>query len=192
LTPLMIERVMPTAARARQWRMICVTLLVLALLAASQTLWVVATDIIARQSWPQANGRITSISEESSAGIARASRRTRYWVRLGVRFTVPAGQCRTRMIDGQDGGLTACIGSVSTRSTQSTATAGSWMRESFRSTAVRVRYDPNGPEIKIVDDSVWLRYQWDAIAVFTVLILACAAGLIVTHRRLAALSDQAA
>jgi hypothetical protein len=95
------------------------------------------------------------------------------------------------MIDGQDGGLTACIGSVITRSTQSTATAGSWMRESFRSTAVQVRYDPNGPEIKIVDEPLWLRYQWDTIAVFTVLILGCIAGLIVTRRRLSALSDQA-
>ena len=186
-----VVRVMPPAASARLWRTIVGTSLALGLLAASQTLWVVGADLLARRSWPQANGTITSISEESSSGIARASLRTRYWVRYGVRFSVPAGQCRTGLVEANDDGLINCIGSVSTRTTLSTFAAGSWMRQSLRSTAVQVRYDPNGREIKIVDEPLWLRYQWDAIVVLTVWVLACGAGFIVSHRRLRAVSDQA-
>jgi hypothetical protein len=65
------------------------------------------------------------------------------------------------------------------------------MRESFQSTAVQVLYDPNGPEIKILDEPLSLRYQWDAIAVLTVWVLGCIAGLILERGRLRALSDQA-
>jgi hypothetical protein len=186
----MVERVMPTAASARMWRTILSTSLALGLLAASQTLWDIGADLLACRSWPQANGTITSISEESSAGIARASRRTRYWVRYGLRFTVPVGQCKTGLMEGSDDGLTTCIGSVNTRTTLATSTAGVWMRESVRSTAVQVLYDPNGWEIKIVGEPLWLRYQWDTIAVLTVWVLACGAGVIVAHRRLRAVSDR--
>ena len=61
----------------------------------------------------------------------------------------------------------------------------------LRSKAVQVLYGPNGREIKIVAEPLWLRYQWDASVVLPVWVLACGAGLIVSHRRLCAVSDQA-
>jgi hypothetical protein len=165
--------------------------LAVGVLGAANTLWTVGTDLRARQSWPQVAGELISISEESSAGVDRASRRTRYWVQYVVHFTVPPGQCRTGGTGGNEGGVTVCVGTVRTRSTQSTSTAGMWMREGFHQRSVQVLYDPEGPGIRIAGESVWLRYQWDSMGLLAVWLLAFGGGLILVLRRLRALEEPA-
>jgi hypothetical protein len=189
--PDLLARLVPTAASARLWRAVLTIFLGIALLWGTGTLRTVGTDLQARRSWPQAAGELTSISEESSAGVDRASRRTRYWVQYVVHFAVPPGQCRTGVTDGNEGGVTVCVGTVRTRSTQSTYTAGRWMRESFPKRSVQVLYDPAGPGIKLADEPVWLRYQWDSRSVLAVWLLASACGLVVVRRRLRVLEESA-
>lgn len=188
--PGLLDRLVPTAASAKLWRAVTGIFLAIGLLAAAKMLWIVGADLHARQSWPQTRGEITSISEESSAGVDRASRRTRYWVQYVVRFVVPPGECRTGVTDGSEGGLTKCVGTVQTRSTPSTFTAGTWMRTSFRQTSVQVLYNPDGPDIKIAGESPWLRYQWDSIAAMAVWLVAFGAGLSLARRRLRTFEEQ--
>ena len=175
---------MPTAGSARLLRNVTAVFLAVGLLAAARMAWDVATDLYARQFWPHTRGELTSISEQTSAGMARATRRTRYWVQFDVRYVVPAGRCSTEVTDGGERGLGACIGMVRTRSTQSAHSAGRWMRETFQERAVEVLYDPAGSEIKIVGEPVWLRYQWDMIGALTIWFVVFGGGFAVSQRRL--------
>jgi hypothetical protein len=173
-----------TAGSARLLRNVTAVFLAFGLLAAAQMVWIIAVDLHARHFWPHTSGELTAISEQSSAGVARASRRTRYWIQFDVRFVVPAEQCRTGRADGSERSLGACIGTVRTRSTQSAYTAGGWMRETFHQRAVEVLYDPAGSEIKIAGEPIWLRYQWDTIGVLTVWLVVFGGGFAVSQRRL--------
>jgi hypothetical protein len=188
--PDLRARLAPTAGSARLWRAVTGVFLAIGLLAAANIFWTVGTDLHARQFWPQASGELTSISEQSSVGVARASRRTRYWVQYVVRFVVPAGQCRTGVTEPGESGQTACIGTVRTRSTQSSSTAGAWMKESFHERAVKVRYDPDGSDIKIEGESVWLRYPWDSIGVVAIWLFTFGYGFTLARRRLLMLEAQ--
>ena len=153
-------------------------------LAAAPIVWVVVADLHARHVWPHASGELIAISEQSSAGVARASRRTRYWVQFDVRYLVPAGRCRTGGAKDSGPGLIACTGTVRTRSTQSASTAGRWMRDTFQLRAVDVLYDPEGSEIKIAGEPVWLRYQWDAIGALVIWFVVFGGIFAVSQRRL--------
>ena len=177
-----LARLMPTVGSARLLRGVMAVFLAVGLLAAARMVWIVATDLYARHFWPHTSGELTSISEQTSAGVARATRRTRYWVQFDVRYVVPAGQCRTGVTDERN--LSACIGTVRTRSTRSAYTAGRWMRETFQQRAVDVLYDPAGSEIKIAGEPVWLRYQWDMIGALAIWFVVFGGGLTAAQRRL--------
>jgi len=179
-----VARLFPTAASARAGRAMAGFSLALGLLAAASTLWVVGADLHARQSWRQVRGELVSISEGSSPANGRASRRTRYWVEYRVRFAVPATECRTGVTDGADGGLTVCVGTVRTRSTMSSSTAGTWMREAFRERLVDVLYDPHGSDIKIAGEPLWLRYPWDAMLAMAIWTFLSCTALSVARRDL--------
>lgn len=45
-------------------------------------------------------------------------------------------------------------------------------------------YDPDGPDVKIAEEPVWLRYQWDRIGTIAFGLSACGDGLLVWRRRL--------
>ena len=182
--PAILDRLAPTATSAQLWRAVTGLFLAVGLIALANALWIVSADLYARQSWPRVPGQIMSISEKSSAGTARASRRTRYWVEYGVGFVVPPARCKTGVTEGSDGALAVCVGTVRTRSTQSASTAGTWMRDGVRDTSVQVLYDPNGPGIKIVGESLWLRYPWDSIAVTVVWVVVFGVGFSIARRRL--------
>jgi hypothetical protein len=180
----LLARLVPTAASARLWKATMALFLAVGLLGAANTFWSVGADLYARRSWPQADGELTSLSEESSAGVDRASRRTRYWVQYVVHFAVSPGHCRTGVTAGNEGGSIVCVGTGRTRSTHSTFTAGRWMREGFPQRSVHVLYDPEGPGIKIAGESVWLRYPWDSIGLLAGWLVAFGGGLVVVIRRL--------
>jgi hypothetical protein len=179
----LLERFFPTAATARGAKALAAFLFSIGLIAAGSTLWSVGADLYARHSWPQATGELVSISEGSSAASGRASRRTRYWVEYVVHFVVPPAECRTGMTDGTDGGLAVCVGTIRTRSTQSAAAAGTWMREAFRERSVRVLYDPDGSDIKIAGEPVWLRYPWDMMLAMAIWIVLFGSAFFVMRRR---------
>jgi hypothetical protein len=181
------DRFIPAAVSAKLWQAVTGLFVVFGLLPAANTLWSVGADLHARQSWPQARGELTSISEKSLRSL---SRRTRYWVEYVVRVVVPSGQCRTAVTDGVEGGLRTCVGTVRTRSTNSTFTAGTWVRESFHDRSVQVLYDPDGPDIKIVGESPWLRYNWEGIATNVVWLVVFGTGLSIARRRFRALQQE--
>jgi hypothetical protein len=181
--PAILDRLAPTATSAQLWRAVTGVFLAVGLIALAEALWTVSADLYARQSWPRVPGQIVSITEKSSKGMGGASRRTRYWVEYGVRFAVPPAQCKTGVTQGGDAALTVCVGTVRTRSTQFTSAAGTWMRDSVRDTSVQVLYDPNGPDIKIVGESLWLRYQWDTFIVMAVWVVVFAVGFSIAQRR---------
>lgn len=182
--PGLLARLVPTAASAKLWKATMALFLAVGLFGAANTLWSVGTDLYARRSWPQAAGELTSISEESSGSVNRAGRRTRYWVQYVVHFAVSPGRCRTGVTAGNQGASVICVGTVRTRSTQSTSTAGTWMREGFSQRSVQVLYDPEGPGIKIAGESVWLRYPWDSIGLLAGWFVVFGSGLVVVKRRL--------
>jgi hypothetical protein len=185
--PRALDQLIPTAAAAKLWQAVTGLFLAFGLLAAANTLWTVGADLHARQSWPQARGELTSISEKRSRIL---SRRTRYWVEYVVRFVVPPGQCRTGVTDGSEGGLTTCVGTVRTRTTNSTFTAGTWVRASFHDRSVQVLYDPHSPDIKLVGESPWLRYPWEGIAANAVWLVVFGTGLAIARRRFHVLQQQ--
>jgi hypothetical protein len=57
------------------------------------------------------------------------------------------------------------------------------MRDAFRDRSVHVLYDPSGPDIKIADEPLWLRYPWDAMLAIVIWILLFGAALSVARRR---------
>jgi hypothetical protein len=187
-----LDHFLPTVASARAGRAVAGLLVALGLLAAAKPLWNVGTDLYARQSWPQARGELVSISEASSSGSGRASRRTRYWVEFVVHFAVPPSECKTGVTGGGDGRLAVCVGTVRTRSTQSATTAGNWMREAFHDRSVSVRYEPDGPDIKIAGEPLSLRYPWDAMLAIAVWIFLFGTALSVARRRVRALERREA
>jgi hypothetical protein len=91
------------------------------------------------------------------------TRYTNYWVEYEVRFGVPASQCRTGTIYGDEREPLPCSGIARTRSTDSSATANAWLARHPLNSAVGILHDPNGPTVKIVGESSWVVYPWKGI-----------------------------
>jgi hypothetical protein len=56
------------------------------------------------------------------------------------------------------------------------------MREAFRDRSVYVLYDPQGPDIKIAGEPLWLRYPWDAMLAMVIWIVFSGTSLFVARR----------
>jgi len=78
-----------------------------------------------------------------------------------------------------------CQGIIRTRSTQSTDRVYDWLIRGYHvNDQVRVLYNPNGPEIKIAGESIWLRYNTDRLMLNGVWVLVFFGLYIVAQRRL--------
>jgi len=85
-------------------------------------------------------------------------------VEYEVRFAVPADQCKTGTIYGDEHDSMPCWGTVRTRSTSSPYMVYDWLNHGYaRNSHVQILHDPNGPDIKIAGESAWLVYRWDKI-----------------------------
>lgn len=128
----------------------------------------ISADLHARRTWPSVNGEIVSAKQtddnENPAFKVSLSNRKRYWVEYEVRFALPEDQCRTGIIYTGPTETMPCHGIVRTRSTQSTYESYGWLIHGYHmNEPVKVLYNPNGPEIKIAGESIWLRYNTDRL-----------------------------
>jgi hypothetical protein len=121
-------------------------------------------------------------SSKDSPGNTR--RHTNYWVEYDVRFGVPASQCLTGTIYGDERDAMPCWGIARTRSTDSWATANAWLSRHRLNSAVGILHEPNGPHIKIVGEPSWVVYPWTGIIGMSAWMAFFLTFLNITHRRL--------
>lgn len=171
--PIVIGKFFPNTAYVHMWRVISIILLVAGALGLLRQAWQIFTDLGARYTWPSVEGEVVSAQlkdDESVPGKTRADKlHTHYWVEYEVRFALAEAQCKTGVVYAGPASTMPCVGSVRTRSTRSPREAYEWLNQGYRLNApVKVRYEPNGPEIKIEGDSIRLRYRWGE---FTIIVL---------------------
>jgi Protein of unknown function (DUF3592) len=128
----------------------------------------ISADLHARRTWPSVDGEIVSANQTDDDANpsfkVSLSDRKRYWVEYEVRFAVPEDQCRTGIIYTGPSETMPCHGIIRTRSTQSTYRSYDWLIHGYHvNERVKVLYNPNGPEIKIAGESIWLRYNTDRL-----------------------------
>ena len=145
----------------------------------------VYSEFHARQSWPVAQGVVVAKDLKSNKGSpGNLSRYTSYWIEYEVRFGVPASQCLTGTISGDEREPLPCWGTVLTRSTDSPATANEWLKRHPLNSAVEILHDPNGPKIKIAGEPFWLVYPIKEILVMSGWMAFFLTFLNITQRRL--------
>lgn len=168
------------SGNARMWKFVAGIFLVAGCLALTERVWTLTADLHARKTWPVADGEIISATQQDDNDLSRRSGsirgQTRYWVEYEVAFAVPAGQCRTGIIyEGAVDGM-PCHGIVSTRSTHSTGEVFQWFLHGYQvQEPVKVLWDPAGTrstDIKIVGESIWLRYNTDRLVLSLIWVLA--------------------
>lgn len=119
----------------------------------------VFSEFHARHSWPVAQGVVVAEDVKSNKDSpGNLSRPTNYWIQYEVRFAVPAEQCLTGSIYGDEREPLPCWGIARTRSTDSSATAYGWLMRHPLNSEVGILHDPNGPNIKIAGEPFWLVY----------------------------------
>ncbi len=146
-------------------------------------------DLHARRTWPSVDGEIVSANQTDDDANpsfkVSLSDRKRYWVEYEVRFAVPEDQCRTGIIYTGPSETMPCHGIIRTCSTQSTDRAYDWLIHGYHvNDQVRVLYNPNGPEIKIAGESIWLRYNTDRLLLNGLWVLVFFGLYIFAQRRL--------
>jgi hypothetical protein len=185
--------VLPNAGYARFLRFIAGVFLFVGLLALFERAWTLASDLHARRTWPIAEGEIVSATQQDDSSPSRRSgsltNRTRYWVEYEVRFALPAERCRTGMIYEGPSEKMPCHGIVRTRSTQSSSETFAWFLHGYQiDQQVKVLWNPIGTtntDIKIVDQSFWLRYNFARLLVSILWVLGSATCYVFCQRQLA-------
>jgi len=120
-------------------------------------------EFYARHSWTVARGEVVTADVKASEGGTGRQHYTNYHVEYQVRFAVTANECLTGTTSSDQQEHLLCWGIARTRNTRSSSTAADWlMRQRFNS-AVGILHDPNGPSVKIADESSWLVYPWTEI-----------------------------
>lgn len=171
-----VTALLPNSGRARLVKVLAGIFLVVGIVGLVERVTNFSADMYARGTWPSAEGAIVSAKQtdddENPAFKVSLSDRKRYWVEYEVRFAVPEDQCRTGIIYTGPSETMPCRGTVRTRSTQSTYRAYDWLIHGYHvNEPVRVLYNPNGPEIKIAGESIWLRYNTDRLIISALWVL---------------------
>ena len=144
----------------------------------------VLSEFYARHRWPVAQGVVTAAEVKSYTGPSSRDHVTHYFVEYEVRFAVPADQCLTGTIYGDEREPLHCWGIARTRSTDSSATAYQWLMRHPLNSAVGILHDPAGPNIKIAGEPFWLVYPVKEILVMSGWMAFFLAFLNITQRRL--------
>jgi len=144
----------------------------------------VLSEFYARHRWPVAQGVVTAAEVKSYTGPSSRDHVTHHFVEYEVRFAVPADQCLTGTIYGDEREPLPCWGIVRTRSTDSSATANAWLERHRLNSSVGVLHDPSGPEVKIVGESPWLVYPVKGILTMSAWMAFFLTFLNITQRRL--------
>ena len=159
-----LTAIFPNSGYARLLKVVAGIFLAAGIFGLADRIVTIGVDLHARHTWPSTDGEIVSAkqSDDHSNPSFRVSlsSRTRYWVEYEVRFAIPDGQCRTGIIYTGRSETMSCYGVIRTRSTQSTSRSYAWLIHGYHvAERVRVLYNPDGPEIKIAGESIWLRYN---------------------------------
>jgi hypothetical protein len=163
---------------ARMWRALSGLFLAVGVLALLIHIWDVFADLRARRNWPITDGEIVSAQQRDDSDLSlktgSISSRTRYWIEYEVRFAVPQDRCMNGIsYSGPSGSGTSCSGIVRTRSTQSAHKCYQWLIHGYYpNEPVKVLYNPNGADIKIAGESIWLRFNFDRLTVDVLWVLA--------------------
>jgi Protein of unknown function (DUF3592) len=144
----------------------------------------VLSEFYARHRWPVAQGVVTAAEVKSYTGPSSRDHVTHYFVEYEIRFAVPADECLTGTIYGDEREPLPCWGIVRTRSTDSSATANAWLQRHRLNSAVGVLHDPTGPDVKIVGESPWLVYPVKGISIMSAWMAFFLTFLNITQRRL--------
>lgn len=165
-----VSTLFPNTAYVQLWRILVRIFLVIGVIATLQQLWQVSADLLARATWPSADGEIVSANlrdDNAVPGKIAERRYTHYWVEYEVRFAAAGDQCKTGLLYNGPPSSMPCIGHTRTRSTRSSRQAWEWLNTSYPSSAhLKVLYAPDGPRIKIAGESIWLRYGWGQLVLF--------------------------
>jgi hypothetical protein len=123
-----LAQLMPNRGRARFLRGVARLFLAIGILGSISVGARVISEFHARHSWPIAQGVVTAKDVKSNKDMpGNLNRRTNYWIQYEVRFAVPADQCLTGTIYGDERESLPCWGIARTRSTESPATAYQWL-----------------------------------------------------------------
>jgi hypothetical protein len=180
-----LAQLMPSQGRARFLRGVARVFLAIGILGSISVGASVFSELHARHSWPVAQGVIVAKDLKDNKDIpGNLNRRTNYWIEYEVRFAVPAEQCRTGTIYGDEREPLPCWGIARTRTTESPATAYQWLMRHPLNSAVGILHDPNGPNIKIADEPFWLVYPVKGILVMSGWMAFFLTFLNITQRRL--------
>ena len=189
----MRNAILPNAAYARFLKLISVVFLIVGLLVLLERVWTLGADFHARRTWPVAEGRVVSARQADDSDLSRRSGslsgHTQYWVEYEVSFALPPDRCRTGIIYEGPSETMPCHGVVRTRSTQSTAEVFQWFLHGYQlNQPVKVLWNPRGmtnTDIKIVGESVWLRYNFPRLILSLIWVLGFGSLYVFSQRQLA-------
>ena len=184
-----IAALIPTSGNARLWKLIAAVFLAAGILGLADRVATISADLHARRTWPSTEGRIVSANQTDDDANpsfkVSLSDRKRYWVEYEVSFAVAEDQCRTGVFYTGPSEMMPCRGVIRTRSTQSTSRAYGWLIHGYHvNERVKVLYNPNGPEIKIAGESIWLRYDVDRLILNVLWVLVFSGLYAFAQRRL--------
>jgi Protein of unknown function (DUF3592) len=188
--PGWVTTLFPNSGRARLLKVMAGIFLAAGILGLVDRASTIFADLHARRTWPSVDGEIVSANQTDDDANpsfkVSLSDRKRYWAEYEVRFAVPEGQCRTGMVYTGPSETMPCHGIIRTRSTQSTYQAHDWLIHGYHvSERVKVLYNPNGPEIKIAGQPIWLRYNTNRLILNGLWVLVFSGLYAVARRRLA-------
>jgi len=179
----------PTSGSAGLWKLMAGIFLAAGILGLADRVAIISADLHARRTWPSVDGKILSANQTDDDANpsfkVSLSDRKRYWVEYEVSFAVPEDQCRTGAFYTGPSETMPCLGIIRTRSTQSTSRAYGWLIHGYHvNERVKVLYNPNGPEIKIAGESIWLRYDVDRLILNVLWVLVFSGLYAFAQRRL--------
>jgi hypothetical protein len=185
-----VTSLFPNSGYARLVKVIAGIFLAVGIFGLADRVATISADLHARRTWPTADGTVLSARQtndnENPSRKVSLSDRKRYWVEYEVSFAVPEDQCRTGIVYTGPAETMSCHGIIRTRSTQSTHQAYSWLVHGYHvNERVKVLYNPNGSEIKIAGQSLWLRYNADRLMLNALWVLVFFGLYTVAQRRLA-------
>lgn len=180
-----LAQLMPNRGRARFLCGVARLFLAIGILGSISVVARVFLEFQARHSWPVAQGVVVAKDLKDNKGSpGNLTRHTNYWIEYEVRYGVPADQCLTGTISGDQREPLPCWGIVRTRSTESPATAYEWLKRHPLNSAVGILHDPKAQNIKIAGEPFWLVYPIKGMLVMFVWMAVCLTFLNITQRRL--------
>ena len=183
----LLSGLIPNLDRARFLRAVALLLLGLSSVGLFMMLGEFVREFRARHSWPVARGEIVSCEEKTGERMPR--RKTIYWMQCEVRFEVPIDQCLTGTTAADNQQPYPCYGTIISPSTTEYGMTYGWTNPQFLSTPKRILHDPQGPDVKLADEPVWLAYDLPNVLMMSAWIIAAVLFLAAVQWRIIVLRN---